>query len=893
MNIKKIYLLLIIAFTFFGGNVFAQGSEDFTNIPTSSPGSYLTRSWTGYNGETWSATDARTDQTITSKAITIRNGGLTFGLTSSQKSAGIGNLTIKAKAPFGNPDVGKLELKVNGSSISTITTTGATTSTVVTYTWSNVNVSSLTSIVINQTEAGKRIAIDDVSWTAYPSGPTSPTVSTTSISSITTTAASGGGNVTADGGATVTERGIVYKTSTNPTTSDSKVTDGGTGTGSYTSSLTSLATNTKYYVRAYAINSEGTAYGSNEIFTTLSNAPAMDNATARNPSYASFTANWTAPTNDGAEAYTYTLEVSTNAGDFSSPVVTQANISATNYNVTGLNASTNYYYRVKAVNAGGSSAFSSVSTVVTTLTAVAPTVTTTSLSSITTTSASGGGNVTADGGATVTERGIVYSTSANPTTADTKIIDGGTGTGSYTSSLTSLTANTTYHVRAYAINSVNTSYGSDESFVTQANEPTTISTVSFGTVTNNSLVVNFTGGDGAKRIVLMRKSSAVNIGSAPVDDTTYTASATFGSGDVIPTEANVVYVGSGTTVTVTNLDKNATYHVAVYEFNENSEGAPNYLTTDRATGNKTTYNPNISVSSITAFGNQVINTISASKSYPVIGSQLASNITVTAPAGFQISTDDVDFSVNPITLVKNGNDSVTATIYVRYVPTTATGSTGAVNITNTATDATTRNVGISGNAIDEEPTVESSISFGNISSGSMVLNFAGGDAYKRLVLVKEGSAVNAAPTDGTNYTANTAFKSGSQIGTGNYVVFNGTANTVTVTNLKANTTYHVAVFGFNEGTGTSQNYLAAVTGINNATTKAVIAGWDFTGKNNVATSQATTFDTNIETASNADYITRGSGAAASAGNNSFRTSGFQNDGIATTNTDYFQITLQA
>ena len=95
-----------------------------------------------------------------------------------------------------------------------------------------------------------------------------PTVTTTAISNIDKNTATGGGNVTADGGATVTARGICWSTTQNPTISGSHTTDG-TGTGSFTSSMTGLAANTTYYVRAYATNSAGTAYGEQVSFTTL------------------------------------------------------------------------------------------------------------------------------------------------------------------------------------------------------------------------------------------------------------------------------------------------------------------------------------------------------------------------------------------------------------------------------------------------------------------------------------------------------------------------------------------------------------------------------------------------------------------------------------------------
>jgi uncharacterized protein (TIGR02145 family) len=94
-----------------------------------------------------------------------------------------------------------------------------------------------------------------------------PTVSTTSISNITNTSASCGGNITSDGGADVTARGVCWNTLTIPTIANNKTSDG-IGTGSFTSSLTGLMTYTTYYVRAYSTNSVGTAYGNEVSFTT-------------------------------------------------------------------------------------------------------------------------------------------------------------------------------------------------------------------------------------------------------------------------------------------------------------------------------------------------------------------------------------------------------------------------------------------------------------------------------------------------------------------------------------------------------------------------------------------------------------------------------------------------
>ena len=202
---------------------------------------------------------------------------------------------------------------------------------------------------------------------------TIPTVTTTIPTQITETSAVAGGNVTADGNASVTERGVCIATVSNPTTSNTKIT-AGSGTGSFTCNLTGLQANTTYYVRAYAVNSKGTAYGEQVSFTTNK-------------------------------------------------------------------------------------------------TVVLPTVTTSAVTQITQTTAVAGGNVTADGNASVTERGVCIATVSNPTTSNTKIT-AGSGTGSFTCNLTGLQANTTYYVRAYAVNSKGTAYGSQVSFTTKEQSST-------------------------------------------------------------------------------------------------------------------------------------------------------------------------------------------------------------------------------------------------------------------------------------------------------------------------------------------------------------------------------------------------------------------------------------
>ncbi|VFB02171.1 Extracellular ribonuclease precursor [Chryseobacterium taihuense] len=147
-----------------GGGSGTCGTEDFSNIPASSS-SYSTRTWTN-NNINWTATDARTDETINGKAITLRIGSL----TSSTISGGIQDLTIKTSLKYGTGP-GVLNVEINGVQVGTIPYT-ATTNAITTTTLSNINVTG--NIVIKITNPitvtnGPRVAIDDLSWTCYNS----------------------------------------------------------------------------------------------------------------------------------------------------------------------------------------------------------------------------------------------------------------------------------------------------------------------------------------------------------------------------------------------------------------------------------------------------------------------------------------------------------------------------------------------------------------------------------------------------------------------------------------------------------------------------------------------------------------------------------------------------
>ena len=161
--------------------------------------------------------------------------------------------------------------------------------------------------------------------------------------------------------------------------------------------------------------------------------------------------------------------------------------------ITGLNAGTTYYVRAYATNSVGTSYGNQISFTTTNISASLPTLSTTSANSITNSTAVSGGNISSDGGSNVTQRGVCWSSTQNPSISN-NITNSGTGIGSFTSSLTGLTANTTYYVKAFATNGVGTAYGNQVSFTT-ASPSVSLATLTTTSVTSITTTSSTSGGN--------------------------------------------------------------------------------------------------------------------------------------------------------------------------------------------------------------------------------------------------------------------------------------------------------------------------------------------------------------------------------------------------------------
>ena len=158
--------------------------------------------------------------------------------------------------------------------------------------------------------------------------------------------------------------------------------------------------------------------------------------------------------------------------------------------MSGLTPNTTYYARAYATNSLGTAYGAVVSFTTNDVTAMAelPTVITSPVTNIIQNSATCGGMVTADGGAPVTERGVCWSTNANPSVIGTHSSDG-SGLGEFTSNIAGLTVNTTYYVRAYATNSAGTAYGETVSFTPGVSCPGTPTVTDYDGNTYNTVQI--------------------------------------------------------------------------------------------------------------------------------------------------------------------------------------------------------------------------------------------------------------------------------------------------------------------------------------------------------------------------------------------------------------------
>lgn len=304
---------------------------------------------------------------------------------------------------------------------------------------------------------------DEISFATLPVK--APVLTTTEVSNISHTTAQGGGNITDDGGSPLTDRGICWSTTNNPVVSDNHSSDG-IEAGNYVSLMSGLTPNTTYYVRAYAVNGIGTGYGNEVSFTTSTLSLASVSTT--DASSVSFTAatsggNVTSDNGSPVTARGVCWSTTTAPTTANNNITQPAGLGSFSVQITGLTPNIKYYARAFAVNGAGTVYGNEIS--FTTSALSTPVLTTKPVTGISSNIAGSGGNITSDGGSAITAKGVVWSVNPDPTLSGSST-NNGTGPASYNSTLEGLTPLTTYYVRAYATNSLGTTYGNQLSFTT-------------------------------------------------------------------------------------------------------------------------------------------------------------------------------------------------------------------------------------------------------------------------------------------------------------------------------------------------------------------------------------------------------------------------------------------
>ncbi|MDY0146388.1 MAG: hypothetical protein RBS84_10465, partial [Kiritimatiellia bacterium] len=355
-------------------------------------------------------------------------------------------------------------------------------------------------------------------------------------------------------------------------------------------------------------------------------------------------------------------------------------------------------------------------------------------------------------------------------------------------------------------------------FYTLMGEPTQATGIGFGTLADTSYAVSYTAGNGLSRLVVAKAGSAVTF--LPIDGTAYTGeNNTFGTGTDLGSGNFLVHRGASP-FTLSGLTAATDYHIRIFEY-QGTNATLNY-NTNAASGNPA--NRYALSTEPTAHGTLTATAASDTSIGLSWGAATGASgyviVRQTADSGWTAPVDGTAYSVGAglggqIVYVGTAagagsvtDSSLTAnTTYFYKIYPYAYDGTPAHATYNYYTGGTPGSANATTGSA--EPATSSSItSFLPASGTSATLVWDNsGSADGTIILVKSGTAVSSNPADWNGYSASTVFGSGSQIGTGNYVVLAaaGKSGSVTITGLSAGTTYHAAVYPYN-GSGTFLNY---------------------------------------------------------------------------------------
>jgi hypothetical protein len=461
---------------------------------------------------------------------------------------------------------------------------------------------------------------------------------------------------------------------------------------------------------------------------------------------------------------------------------------AFNISFTGLLPATTYYYAAYAVNTLGTS-YGADSTFTTSASALPPTVLRVAAVNIQNNMATIGGNITSDGGAAVTASGIVYSLTANPILLGSGVIDSATSPvvalGNFTVTPTGLTHSTKYYFRAYAINSSGTSYSALDSFVTAP----IISTLPY--------VQNFESGAGGWNSMLSSTNTSVNwiLGFANANDW------------VLGTPAKTYLNGarSGTKAWVTGL-------TALYSIDHDaSVVSPQFNFSALSSDPVVRFNHKFKAES--DWDGLIIEMSINGGFWTRVDSAVGTGTNFNTPVSYSWYNDNIDNVISggilspPYFSTDLGSASVYASQNNGWIQSAfrLPGAAGQSNVRFRFRFISDTYVVDEGWALDDievvnitTPTVApTSLVASTTTANTMNVSWTNGNGEGRIVVARLSTTTAVAPSNNVIYNASSVFGSGSTTGTGNFIVYNGTGNSLTVTGLTSLTNYVFTVYDYN------------------------------------------------------------------------------------------------
>jgi Secretion system C-terminal sorting domain len=472
----------------------------------------------------------------------------------------------------------------------------------------------------------------------------------------------------------------------------------------------------------------------------------------------------------------------------------------------------------------------------------------------------------------VPDDGTSYTANNNFTAAANQLGNGkivGIGAGPF--NITNLTANTNYSFKVLELNGTpgtgaenyyNGGTPLTGSQSTVPNAPSTqASNITFTSPAANGFTINWTNGNGGNRIVVINSSL---ITFSPTAATTYTANTDFSAGTDLGSGQKCVFNGSGNSVAITGLSPNTQYFVRVFEYN-GATALESYNINAAASNPNNRFSlaasPTADATSLT-FSAVTTTTMTVSMTpgdganrmlvafngavgfAPADGTSYTANSNFTSAANQAGNGKIVGIGAGPFNI-----SGLIANTNYTFKVFELNGTLGTENYYKEGTPLT----GSQSTAASTPSTQASSIVFSSITPTSMTIGWNNGNGANRLVLVRENTAVSTNPSSFNSYTASSDWSTpGSQIGVGNYVVYIGSGNSVSLTNLNPSSTYHVRVFEFSGTIGSAlENYNVAIAS-NNPRSQAILCA--------PPTVQATAINFGTITASTIDLNwTRGNG----------------------------------